>query len=459
MMGIIMQIVIIDDGINKGFFRLKPLINDWEIDREQKISIRRNKNELVCSHGTICAAIILNYAPDAEISSIKILDPQDGKGSRGQLVTALQWCLANDIALIHLSIGSTQFADFEEVRILIARLFLKGCTIVAAYHNKNIYTMPASLDCVFGVRCNDIVGIPAYRVKKDRFDYFIEATGKHKLANFYKNEFTSPQSNSYAAPYVTALIHNLLMAQSDIRITNIWKKLSGKTDRPFCRTPDFIDRATVIDFTGSEITEDFYFQVSSIHTAESVEMLGGLDSNTFLIILAKAEDKLTQLMNFLVRNEKRIKGIFYCFSSVRIGPELPGNLCECLWYEGCYLNNYIQADAIIDNIEVPLVYLYGQKKYLVKLLRSLKKMFLTQNYAIKIIGEFGCAYLYGFEYIDSPENRQVIINAIYQQYKPDIILCGIDSRDDFSDNEDLCLSINRDDQAELIYNRIISEFQ
>ena len=127
------EVVIIDDGVIEKFIRNFRLKADLEVGRNLEIGERNRGEGAVFSHGTICAAILLKYAPTVSVSSIKVVDTSLQLGSRGQLAAALRWCLDREPMLIHLSIGTSQSADFDEIRSLVSKLYRKGFLIVAAY--------------------------------------------------------------------------------------------------------------------------------------------------------------------------------------------------------------------------------------------------------------------------------------------------------------------------------------
>lgn len=485
-----MNIVIIDDGVNEEYFKLKTLRHDLEIDKKQKLSIRQSKNEQICSHGTICAAIILKYAPDAIISSIKVLNPADGRGMKGHLVMALQWCLENHVQLINLSIGSTQFQDFREIRSIISELYRKGCIIVAAYNNRDIYTMPASLECTIGVKCNAALKTPSYKACESKIGYFMEASGEHELINFLRKKIISQSANSYAAPYITAIVYNIMSGNNRVSFKDIQKVLFENENSDLCYVPDFIDEAVVVDLTENEMIELFYFPVIEVYNEKTIHEIEKINDFVNIVILAEPDYCMAPLMNALKKIKQYIRGIYCCFKSECVDFEKWDNLYDSIWQEQYYLNKFtclnyeyknLKTSNLLDlrahentrmgdNIDIPLIYIYGRRESLIKLLLNLEDRFLKAGYAVKVIGEFQRAYLYGFDYIDYIENRKSVILNVSSWYAPDLIICGIDSQIITHDEEDLCFDLECKRQLygqekdftycpDAIYNRIISAFE
>lgn len=73
------RVAVIDDGICTSCYSfLDHLETSIAISSNTIISI---PPEPSCTHGTICAGIIKQYAPNAQIVSIKVLDSQNVQGS------------------------------------------------------------------------------------------------------------------------------------------------------------------------------------------------------------------------------------------------------------------------------------------------------------------------------------------------------------------------------------------
>ncbi|MCL2052356.1 MAG: S8 family serine peptidase [Lachnospiraceae bacterium] len=419
-----MEIAVIDDGINVSYFGLKPLKRDLEVDEDLNIISRSNADQLCNTHGSICAAIILKHFPEAEITSIKVLDSKTRKGTLPQLLKALEWCLETRIPVINLSIGSTQFQDFSSIRRLITALYRQGSIIVAAYNNQNIYTVPASLECVIGVRHNKELKVGKYLVSNE-FEFLVEVNVPHYFKNIYSHEIEAPASNSYAAPYITALVCQMLKGGLSAQLCFIWEKLSRKRfssfSPNFCVMPDIIDEAEVVDLSGNENCGLFYFKVNKIYTIANIDELSLINQLTYIVVIAERESDLLAVRDNLHDIEAYIRGIFYCFKAentqycIKIG--------ERAWYETYYLKKFKKSKQV--KIDIPLVYLKGTKEALIPILKELEMILTLEDYSVKIVGEFKRAYLYGFEFSKNHKSRLNVINNVYQHFQPDIIICGI----------------------------------
>lgn len=197
------KIAVIDDGISKN--RIEELEFNIEIDKDCRI-IEYSDNVQDNNHGTICAMIIMKYAPEALVGSIKILQTYTERGYVAQFKIALDWCIQNDISLINLSLGSTQSYDSSILYECIENAYKNGIIIVAALSNKNVVTYPASFQNVIGVKTDPLLVDDMFYLKQNCIEGAdVVASSKHNIENTI-----TYACNSYAAPLITAKVNNII---------------------------------------------------------------------------------------------------------------------------------------------------------------------------------------------------------------------------------------------------------
>ena len=207
-----LNVAVIDDGINEAIYAIGTLLHNIEINRDLSIQQRRLSDPEASSHGTICAAIIKKYAPTIALSSVRILN-RDCRGLPSQLVTAINWCLKNEVHVINLSLGSIHPADYQAIKKVINQAYNQGIIIVSACNNRNIYTYPASFSTVIGVKRDLTLSEGEFRFHDYPFDGIeITACGCHTLITSNGMPEYIHQANSYAAPLITAQVCNLMQS-------------------------------------------------------------------------------------------------------------------------------------------------------------------------------------------------------------------------------------------------------
>lgn len=236
------EVAVIDSGIKSELLK-NPVSFNLEITegglcREFLYDIE----EPLFFHGTDCALIIEKYCFQAKLMGIRILD-NNGKGMLERLEPALEWCYQKGVRLINLSLGSTHFQDKASVRRAINHYANRGMMIVAASANSGYKTYPASLSNVIGVVSGETFGMDMDLQKQKGIDYV--APSEHEI--MVEGEvFPLGKSNSYAAPYVTAMIAELLEKEPCNHVCRIRRELLPEaTEESFFDYPDWIEAAWV----------------------------------------------------------------------------------------------------------------------------------------------------------------------------------------------------------------------
>jgi len=229
-----MHIAVVDDGISEGYFDSLCLEHDIVITKDFKAVASNSHNYPRRNHGTVCAGIVKKYCSNAKISSIKVLN-DNMLGSIGRLIKAIQWCIANEIDIINLSIGTIHRRDEKRLRETVDKADNKGIIIVAAQSNDDLLTYPACFHNVIGVKSdkNNILEEGQFTCDFESSDGIeIIACGRHKLVNYLGEEKTTSDWNSYATPMITALIANIageLSSPSAIEVRKkLWEKATKK---------------------------------------------------------------------------------------------------------------------------------------------------------------------------------------------------------------------------------------
>lgn len=244
------NIAVIDDGVCEKSFNIGLLKYNIEITPDLEIRERLGYNPYEISHGSICAQIIRKYAPGTVLSSIKILN-DNSRCSREQLIKALIWCADNDIKLVNLSLGTIDYKDFQSISHAVNRVYKKGLIIVAAANNNDVFTYPASHTNVIGVKAckHQTVEDREYIYNSCNLDGIeITACGTHLLADGINEKTVS--GSSFAAPIITALIHNILDRYPSAGLEEVKEKLreaainnEAESCGTFHRSIDWVDQA------------------------------------------------------------------------------------------------------------------------------------------------------------------------------------------------------------------------
>lgn len=204
------KIAFIDDGIDSQF--VPPQISFKNLAVYDGV-VREAGVEGV-SHGAACYTVFRNHVQEPYmLISIKVLDRRNRNGHIKDMLKALEWCGANDIHLIHMSIGTRQSADMPPLYQAVRRLSTQGIIMVAACSNRNTLTFPACFPLVIGVRHHDDkVLTNSFVFLDDAYDNINVMTCASDITLSHGNNqaIVFYAGNSLAAPIVTARVCDYL---------------------------------------------------------------------------------------------------------------------------------------------------------------------------------------------------------------------------------------------------------
>lgn len=218
------KIAIIDDGVNECVFDKCKANYTYRINRNGTIDRYVNYNKKI-SHGTICAAIIQQYASiETLLYSIKI-KPYNKNGNIDCLIKAIDFCVEQDIKVINLSLGSTDENDKCKIFRSITDATKKGVIVVAALSNENITTYPASFSMVIAAKHSEKARMGLYYYKNYE-NFTLGAYSKLNLRMCDGSIYISDAANSFAASFVTAKVVQQMSDLNDqISLENIKSRL------------------------------------------------------------------------------------------------------------------------------------------------------------------------------------------------------------------------------------------
>lgn len=166
-------------------------------------------------HGTHVAGIIsakdnnigiLGVAPNVKLYAVKVLD-SSGIGNYSNIIEGIYWAIDNDIDIINMSLGGTEYSQALEEAIQLA--VDADILIVAAAGNRgpsnDTITYPAKYTKVIAVGAIDEnYKLASFTSRGAELD--VVAPGVNILSLYKNNDYSYMSGTSMSAPYVTAAI-------------------------------------------------------------------------------------------------------------------------------------------------------------------------------------------------------------------------------------------------------------
>jgi len=187
----------------------------------------------IYNHGTTCYEIFQSIAKGTKLISIQAGDSDSqGRMNSDNLITALEWCLENEVDLITISIGTSNVVEFDKYEKVLNELIKRKVIIIAAINNENKLTFPASKKGILGVCYDKQKLFPAGK--------FVFLSNDILGTDIIVNPDISPEvmkkvaekeSNSFATPFMAAMICNF-MKDEKVDREAVWNWLH-ETSIPF----------------------------------------------------------------------------------------------------------------------------------------------------------------------------------------------------------------------------------
>lgn len=204
------RVAIVDTGVEHDHPALDGAAKDGviiELD-EQEVSgyraIADNPPHDVAGHGTACAGIIHQIAPEAELVSVRVL----GSNLRGRayvIAGGLDYAIENGMDVINMSLSTSSDNFFALFHDLADQAFFKNIPLVSAVTNIHEASYPSTFSAVFSVAAND---------SRDPFTYHYNphppvefgAPGINVKVAWLNKQYATNTGNSFAAPHITGLV-------------------------------------------------------------------------------------------------------------------------------------------------------------------------------------------------------------------------------------------------------------
>ncbi len=204
-------VAVIDSGIDGNHPDIrKNLVKSFEAKQEgKKIVFEKSETGDSAGHGTACAGIITQIAPNADLYSIKVLGTS-GSGDGYAFLAGLEFAIKQKYKVINLSLGTTRPQLFAPLHDLLDRAYQAGCIVVAAANNLPHPSFPS-------VFSSSVISV----IKSAETDYFkfgfqygeiieLTAPGVNVRAAWLNNSYKRLTGNSFACPHIVGIIALLL---------------------------------------------------------------------------------------------------------------------------------------------------------------------------------------------------------------------------------------------------------
>ncbi len=408
-------VAILDDGIcSSRIPLLGKLYRSIAVAEDGTISLAGEPDKM--THGTLCAAIVRSYAPDAELISVKVLNHITRKGSISQIRYALEWCIAQKVSLINLSVGSTSFKDWKLLQPVMACLVREKIPLICACSNNEIPSIFSNFSWPISVEKDDILLENQYDSKNGNFfesDFCASST--HTLVTSENRTITFSSQNSHAAPVVTAKASQLLKEHGKLpieKLRRLLRKNSLDSNFHIKPIPDFIDKAIIIGHP--QYPEDLW-----LFSRDMEERTG---KPVFLAIFPEASPDVKLLKKIIYRYSSDLLGVLYAGAAPNAIKEIANQIGCLFWDESEYTKEASKIFLPSVNMEAIRLLFRGSHIAAVRLAQLLQRTMIDRKYRCAAFSDWPQAYSLGMLFLSYPINTVAYIGSFINHFQLDAVL-------------------------------------
>ena len=227
------KVGILDSGVASDL----PELNGRVVGNYEIVEYRRGKPEVVplakgedvIEHGTACAYIIHQHAPDAELHSVRVIGASHSSTST-RLLAALEFAVEQEWDVLNLSLGTE--SSYEQLARLADKAYYQGMLWIAAKDNKrNKVGYPAGLASVVGVDMDYFENPLNFRFHPERVTE-VEASGVYVDAPTPGGGWQQFTGTSFACPQIAGIAAKLREHFPDLTAFQLKAALASLRENP-----------------------------------------------------------------------------------------------------------------------------------------------------------------------------------------------------------------------------------
>lgn len=203
------RVAVVDGGVEHDHPALGESVRGGvvvEYDEQAENGVRIEPDDPpgdLSGHGTACAGIIHAIAPDAEITSVRVLG-SDMKGRAIQFAAGIDWAVDNGMHVANLSLSTSRQEYYGLLHRLVDDAYFKSVVLVSAVNNLPEPSYPSLYSSVISVAAHDghdpflFYYNPAPPVEFGAPGIDIQVAWKDK-------QYLVCTGNSFAAPHIAGI--------------------------------------------------------------------------------------------------------------------------------------------------------------------------------------------------------------------------------------------------------------
>ncbi|SEG54229.1 Subtilase family protein [Actinacidiphila yanglinensis] len=198
------RVCVVDSGVQPDHPMVAPLAASHAVVRgPDGPRVEPIEGADLFGHGTACAGIIREVAPDCELHSVRVLG--DGaSGTADFLLTGLEWAVEQGFDVINMSLSTTKAQCAQRLHELADEAYFRRTAIVASAHNSPVVSFPWRFSSVVSVGSHQ-EDDPDLHLYNPRPPVEFFAKGQDVRVAWRDHSVTRTTGNSFATPRIAGL--------------------------------------------------------------------------------------------------------------------------------------------------------------------------------------------------------------------------------------------------------------
>jgi subtilisin len=210
------RVCILDSGVDDTH----PSVG--ELESAVVISVGENEETIaeedtegdVSGHGTACAGIVRGVAPEASISSVRVLGA-NFSGSGGVLLAGLRYAVEQGFDVINMSLSTTKKPFANVLHELADSAYFQRTVLVASAHNMPVESYPWRFSSVISVGSHEVPDPLAFFANPSPPVEFF-ARGVNVEVPWLGSRTLTVSGNSFATPHLSAICALILSKHPEL---------------------------------------------------------------------------------------------------------------------------------------------------------------------------------------------------------------------------------------------------
>jgi subtilisin family serine protease len=202
------RVAVVDSGVDADHPALEGCVDEAggatiEVQPDGETVAVEGPHRDADGHGTACASIIHLLAPEARITSVRVLG-SNNTGKASQFIAGLAWAVERGFDVINLSLGTRKREFAMALHDLCDDAYFRGTLVVTAANNVALPSFPSLYSSVASVACNLSRDPYRFHANPSPPTEFL-ARGIDLEVAWRGGETSRVTGNSFAAPHIAGM--------------------------------------------------------------------------------------------------------------------------------------------------------------------------------------------------------------------------------------------------------------